>query len=152
MTDEQIKEKILKILPEVEIPEGKPTLTVIVPPDKLFTLAKELKESPDTSFDYLICLTGVDYGKSMSVFYHITSTKFNHTIILKTSTQNRETPAFDSVYSIWKTAEYHEREAYDLLGITFNNHPDLRRMFLDEDWVGHPLRKDYSDPINIVER
>jgi NADH:ubiquinone oxidoreductase subunit C len=64
---------------------------------------------------------------------------------------NRETPQVDSVYNIWKAAEYHEREIFDLLGITFRNHPDLRRFFLDESW-GYPLRKDFVDEVNIIEK
>jgi NADH:ubiquinone oxidoreductase subunit C len=70
---------------------------------------------------------------------------------LKTKIANRETPVIESVYDIWKAAEYHEREIYDLLGIKFRNHPDLRRFFLDESW-GYPLRKDFVDEVNIIEK
>lgn len=152
MNTDQLKEKILSILPKAEFIENKEILTVVVPAESLFDFAKELNMADDLFFDYLMCLSGVDYGKTFSVFYHITSTKYNHSIAIKVSTDDRENPKFDSVYGIWKTAEYHEREVYDLLGIFFTNHPDLRRMFLDEDWVGHPLRKDYVDTVNIIER
>lgn len=152
MNTDQLKEKILTILPKAEFPENREVLTVVVPAENLFAFAKELSMASDLLFDYLICLSGVDYGKTLSVFYHLTSTTFNHTIAVKVSTEDRVNPKFDSVYGIWKTAEYHEREVYDLLGISFTNHPDLRRMFLDEDWVGHPLRKDYVDKVNIIER
>jgi NADH:ubiquinone oxidoreductase subunit C len=64
----------------------------------------------------------------------------------------RVNPNFDTVCGLWRTAEWHEREIFDLLGIKFNNHPDLRRLFLDDEWVGYPLRKDYKDDINIIER
>ncbi len=83
--------------------------------------------------------------------YHLRSTKHDHIIVLKTRTSDRETPIFDSVSDIWKTAEFHEREVFDLLGIKFKNHPDLRRLFLDSSW-GFPLRKDYVDDINIVTK
>ena len=73
-------------------------------------------------------------------------------MVMKTKITERENPAVDSVCSVWIGAEYHEREIFDLFGIRFNNHPDLRKIFLDNDWVGFPLRKDYSDPINIIER
>ncbi|OFX58006.1 MAG: NADH-quinone oxidoreductase chain 5 [Bacteroidetes bacterium GWA2_30_7] len=152
MTNEQLKEKILKLNSSAAIAEGKTYLTVTVPSSELYALAKTLKESEDTAFDYLMCLTGVDYATNLGVFYHINSSKHNHSIVLKTTTADRENAEVDSVYSLWKSAEYHEREVFDLLGIKFKNHPDLRRMFLDDDWVGHPLRKDYVDTINIVER
>lgn len=152
MTNEQLKEKVLSLSSEAQITEGKQLLTVTVPSEELYSLAKKLKESDDTAFDYLMCLSGVDYPTNLGVFYHITSTKHNHSIALKTTTKDRENAVLDSVYSLWKAAEYHEREVYDLLGIKFTNHPDLRRIFLDDEWVGHPLRKDYSDPLNIIER
>ena len=75
----------------------------------------------------------------------------DHSIVLKTRTSDRENPQIDSVSDIWQTAEFHEREVYDLLGIKFKNHPDLRRLFLDNSW-GFPLRKDYVDDINIVTK
>ena len=72
-------------------------------------------------------------------------------MVLKVKISDRENPAVDTVSDIWKTAEFHEREVYDLFGIKFNNHPDLRRILLEEDWEGYPLRKDYKDEVNIVE-
>ena len=87
----------------------------------------------------------------MGVVYHLFSTKYNHGIVLKTRTADRENPHLDSVSDIWKTADFHEREVFDLLGIRFTNHPDLRRLFLDSSW-GYPLRKDYVDDINIVTK
>lgn len=152
MNNDQLREKLSTMLPKAEISEGKPYLTISVPGPKLLSFAKDLKENSETLFDYLICVSGVDYTKNMAVFYHLTSSVHNHTIVLKSVIANREAPAIDSVCGIWKTAEYHEREAYDLLGINFKGHPDMRRMFLDENWVGHPLRKDYTDPVNMIER
>ncbi len=73
-------------------------------------------------------------------------------MVLKSSIADRNNPEIDSVFDIWVGAEYHEREIFDLFGIHFKNHPDLRKIFLDNDWVGFPLRKDYIDEINIVER
>ena len=74
-----------------------------------------------------------------------------HEVVIRTQITDKENPTVDSVYDLWKTADFHEREIFDLLGIKFNNHPDLRRIFLDDDWEGYPLRKDYVDEINIVE-
>lgn len=152
MTNEELKQKILTLVPNIEITEGKQYLTIEIPSAKLRTLATILKESEDTSFDYLFCLTGVDYVDSLGVVYHLESTKHRHCVVLNVKTTNRENPVIDTVSDIWKTANFHEREAYDFFGIKFKNHPDLRRIFLEEAWAGYPFRKDYVDEINIVER
>ena len=80
--------------------------------------------------------------------YHLESTKYGHQIVLKTSTENRENPELDSVVDLFKGAELNENEIFDLFGIVFRGHPNLRRMFMPEDWNGFPLRKDYVDEIN----
>jgi len=147
----QLGEFIKSIADDVEIRDGKQYLEIMVPPSSLYKLARQLKENADTQFDFLFCLTGVDWGPDLGVIYHMRSTIYNHTVVLKTRTSDRENPILDSVTDIWQTAEFHEREAYDLLGIKFKNHPDLRRLFLDKSW-GFPLRKDYVDDINIVTK
>ena len=152
MTHEELKQRVLSLVPNAEIVDGKEFPIVTVAQNKLFNLAKSLREGEDTCFDYLFCLTGMDWIDSLGVIYHLRSTKYNHEIELKIKTPNRENPQFDSVCAIWKTAEFLEREVYDLMGINFKNHPDLRRIFLDDTWVGHPQRKDYSDEVNIIER
>jgi NADH-quinone oxidoreductase subunit C len=151
MDKTQLGEFVRSLEPDIEVKDGKQYPEVSVAHDKLFELAKKLKENNETLFDYLICLTGVDWGSDLGVTYHLTSSKYGHSIVLKVRTADRENPEFDSVYDIWKTADLHEREAYDLLGIRFRNHPDLRRLFLDTSW-GFPLRKDYTDDINIVTK
>src|SRR5664280_1558717 len=145
----QLGEFIKSIADDVEIRDGKQYLEIMVPPSSLYKLARQLKENADTQFDFLFCLTGVDWGPDLGVIYHMRSTIYNHTVVLKTRTSNRENPILDSVTDIWQTAEFHEREAYDMLGIKFKNHPDLRRLFLDKSW-GFPLRKDYVDDINYT--
>lgn len=152
MDNQQLKEKIQTLIPDIEITEGKQYIELNITPEKLFNTASILKNNSDLSFDYLFCLTGTDLPENCSVTYHLESTNHRHSIVLKTKTKNRDNPILDSVCSIWETADFHEREVYDLVGITFNNHPDMRRIFLDEeDWVGHPLRKDYTDN-NIITR
>ncbi len=151
MDKAQLCEFVKSLDPDVEIKEGRQFAEITIPPSKFHLLAKKLRESDETYFDFLSCLTGVDYGNDLGVVYHLFSTKHNHGIVLKTRTTDRENPAFDSVSDIWKTADFHEREAFDLLGIRFNNHPDLRRLFLDSSW-GYPFRKDYVDDINIVTK
>jgi len=136
---------------DLESKEGVQFVEVIVPPSKLYSLAKILRETEQTQFDFLFCLTGVDYGHDLGVVYHLRSTIYDHVIVLKTRTSDRLNPQLDSVADVWKTADFLEREVFDLLGISFNNHPDLRRLFLDTSW-GFPLRKDYVDDINIVTK
>jgi len=147
----QLGEFIKSIASDLEIKEGKQYLEVAVPPSTLYYLAKQLREKKETQFDYLFCLSGVDYGQDLGIVYHLRSTIYDHVVVLKTRTADRNNPQFDSVSDIWKTADFHEREAFDLLGIRFANHPDLRRLFLDSSW-GYPLRKDYVDDINIVTK
>jgi NADH-quinone oxidoreductase subunit C len=147
----QLGEFIKSVSPESEIREGKQFLEVTVPSSQLYTLARHLREKEETQFDYLFCLTGVDWGSDLGVVYHLRSTVYDHVVVLKTRTPDREQPQFDSVADIWQTADFHEREVYDLLGVKFKNHPDLRRLFLDNTW-GFPLRKDYADDVNIVTK
>ena len=151
MDPEKLKERILTLVPEAESEENKQFLTFFIPAGKLHSTALRLKEDEDTSFDFLFCQSGTDMVKHLMVVYHLRSTKLGHELVLKVKTEDRENPSFDTVCDIWRTAEFHEREIYDMLGIRFNNHPDMRRLFLDENWVGYPLRKDYTDEVNIVE-
>jgi len=147
----QLREFIKSIDQDLEKIEGKQFIEVTVPQSKLHSLARQLREREEAQFDFLFCLSGVDYGTDLGVVYHLRSTIHNHVVVLKSRTSDRENPNFDTVSDIWRTADFHEREAFDLLGIRFNNHPDLRRLFLDSSW-GFPLRKDYVDNINIVTK
>jgi len=151
MDNAVLKERILGLVPDAEYQENKQFLTFIIPPAKMHELAFKLKSESDLAFDYLFCLTGVDMVKFLEVVYHLESTTHQHQLELKVRTDDRVNGAVDTVCDIWRTAEFHEREIFDLLGIRFTNHPDLRRLFLEEDWIGHPLRKDYVDEVNIVE-
>ncbi len=146
-----LKARILGLVPDAEFQENKQFLTFIIPAEKMHFLAHKLKYETDLAFDYLFCVSGVDMVKFLEVVYHLESTSHKHQLVLKVRTTDRENGSVDTVCDIWRTAEFHEREIYDLLGIKFSNHPDLRRIFLEEDWKGHPLRKDYVDEVNIVE-
>jgi len=132
--------------------EGSEFLNVIVQPEQLHDLMAKLKSDEQTQFDYLFCLTGMDWGEELGVVYHLESTVSRHIIVVKVKTSDRENPNFDSVWDIWRTAEFHEREVFDFFGIKFNNHPNLKRLFLTENWEGFPLRKDYVDEINMVTK
>jgi len=130
--------------------EASEFLNVEVPVDELHKICEQLKSHPDLKFDYLFCVTGMDWGKELGVIYHLESTTFRHNIVVKVRTSDRENPILDSVTDIWLTAEYHEMEVYDFFGIKFNNHPNLKRLFLPLDWQGYPLRKDYVDEENMI--
>ena len=110
-------------------------------------LCTELRDHSDTFFDHLACLTGIDQGPEackMEVLYHLYSLVYERGLSLVVSI-DRNRPQLPSVAQVWKSADWHEREAFDLLGIDFKGHPNLKRILLPEDWEGHPLRKDYQE-------
>lgn len=117
---------------------------VFVKGEVLLEVARCLKESPGLDFDYLTAITAVDYKDFFEVVYHLTSMANNHSIVLKTRCHTRENPALPSVVGVWKGADFQEREIYDLMGIAFDGHPNLKRIFLWDGFQGHPLRKDFG--------
>lgn len=129
----------------VEIPDSTPH-GFIVSSDQVLAVATELHRNPETYFDMLSNVTGVDNGAeagTMEVIYHLYSIPFNYSITLKVVLP-RDTAAVESLVPIWKSANWLEREVYDMFGIRFINHPDLRRILMPADWKGYPLRKDYQ--------
>jgi NADH-quinone oxidoreductase subunit C len=117
-----------------------------IQPNRIMEVCKYLRDDLQTDFNTLMCLSGVDHsGGKLGVTYHLNSTKLSHKIVLKVEV-TVDTPHVQSIESIWKTANWHEREAYDMFGIIFDGHPDLRRILCPDDWIGHPLRKDYQVP------
>lgn len=126
--------------------EGCSSECIVITDGLLLEVCQELHKHPDLFFDSLSCLTAIDNGteaNTMEVIYNLYSIPFNHHIMLKVILP-RESPAIESVSSIWGTANWHEREAFDMFGIKFINHPDLRRILMPTDWEGFPLRKDYE--------
>ncbi len=124
--------------------EGTQNPTIVVDPGNLGKIVSYLKDDERFQFDSLMNLAGHDAGveSDFSVIYHLYSTKLNHYITLKVFT-SREEPSVNSIARIYRTADWHEREAFDLYGINFEGHPDLKRILLEDDWEGYPLRKDY---------
>jgi len=119
---------------------------IIIAREDLLSVAQMLLKNPSLYFDMLSCVTGIDNGPdsgTMEIIYNLYSIPFDHHLMIKV-TLPRENPQIHSVSEIWKTANWHEREIFDLLGIQFVNHPDLRRILMPADWDGHPLRKDYT--------
>ena len=117
---------------------------IVVEVSAIHEAGEYLRHHPDLWFDSLMCLSGVDYGpdKTLGVVYNLHSTTLRHKITLKVETP-RQDGVVPTVCDIWRSAEWHEREAYDLFGMRFINHPDHRRILLPDDWEGYPLRKDY---------
>jgi NADH-quinone oxidoreductase subunit C len=121
--------------------------SALVPPDRILEVARHCKDDPTLAFDCLSNLSGVDYPKRqvIQVVYHLYSYPHRHRFVLKVDAP-RDAPAVQSLAGVWSHAEWQEREVYDLLGVDFTGHPDLRRLLMPEDWPGHPLRKDFVEP------
>lgn len=112
--------------------------------NRIVNLCSNLKDADGLEFDYLTSLCAVDLSDRFEVVYHLYSLRMKHTLILKVKL-NSETPSIPSVFSVWKAADWQEREVYDMFGINVEGHPDLRRILLEPDWEGFPLRKDYKE-------
>jgi NADH:ubiquinone oxidoreductase subunit C len=150
MDKEALKGKIAEWLPSATFEEGPEWLTVIIDPAGWKALARQLRYTEGLDLDYLFCVTCVDWKTHFTMVYHLTSTTHRHTLVVKAKLDH-DNPELTTVSDIWRTAEFHEREAYDLFGVRFTDHPDLRRLFMTDDWVGWPLRKDYEDPVNMIK-
>ena len=124
--------------------EGKEAL--FVSPNNWIEVAILLKNDSDLDFDYLMCISSYDKGdnKTYGVAYNLFSTTKNH--YLEVRVEVEDGISIPSVVSLWQTANWHEREAYDMMGIQFDGHPDLKRILLSDDWEGHPLRKNFKEP------
>jgi NADH-quinone oxidoreductase subunit C len=151
MTTEELKTKITGLLPAAIFEEGGEWLNINVEPAEWLSFAGQLRNEPDLSFDYLFCLTCIDWKTHLTMVYHFTSTQYRHNIVVKAKL-SREKPEIETVSHIWKTAEFHEREVYEMFGVKFLNHPDLRLLILPDGWEGkNPLRKDFEDPVNMIK-
>jgi NADH-quinone oxidoreductase subunit C len=139
-----VKESCLQSPPSAD--ENSTPHAVTIQKEDLLRVAKNLLQNPSTYFDMLSCVTGIDNGTdagTMEVVYNLYSIPYNHHLMIRVVLP-RQKPEIESVSSIWKTADWHEREIFDMYGIHFLNHPDLRRILMPADWEGHPLRKDYK--------
>jgi NADH-quinone oxidoreductase subunit C len=117
-----------------------------VAPWEIENVCNYLKTDPDLAFNYLECITGIDFpqDQKIHVVYHVYSYPKKHRIVLK-AFLDREDPAIPTLVNVWSSTNWQERECFDLLGVLFEGHPDLRRLLLPDDWEGHPLRKDYEE-------
>jgi NADH-quinone oxidoreductase subunit C len=119
---------------------------ISIAPDRMKDVAFFLRDDPSMQFDSMMCLSGVDYNDGrLGIVYHLFSMVHRHKIVLKAFC-TKENPHVRSVSSVWGTANWHEREVFDMYGVVIDEHPDPRRILMPDDWEGHPLRKDYKVP------
>lgn len=150
MTNEELKIKITELLPPATFEEGGEWITVNMEPQSWLSFARQLRSDDALYFDYLFCLTCIDWKTHLTMVYHLSSTRYRHNMVVKTKL-DRNKPEIETVSHIWRTAEFHEREVYEMFGVNFLNHPDLRLLILPDGWEGkNPLRKDFEDPINMI--
>lgn len=144
-----LKDMITGLLPEAVTDETGEFLTAAIPAGSWHWLAGELRHHPEGRFDYLFCLTCIDWKTKLTMVYHLSSTVHRQTLVIKADL-DRLQPEIETVCDIWRTAEMHEREVCELFGVKFINHPDLRKLILTDDFEGYPLRKDFEDPVNMI--
>ena len=154
MSLEEIKLLLVAKLGEDVIVGEEPTglqPALLIAPERIAEVCLELRDNHKTYFDFLSCLSGVDYGTEamrFGVVYHLASIPYQTQLTLKVSKESSrdldDLPSFPSITSVYHAADWHEREAFDMIGIFFEGHPDLRRLLLPDDWEGYPMRKDYT--------
>jgi NADH:ubiquinone oxidoreductase subunit C len=149
MTNEEIKEYIPTLAPNATFDETGEWLNVIVSAEELKPLMLALRNGK-MQMNYLFCLTCVDFKTHLTMVYHLSATTHRQSIVIKANL-NLEQPVIETVCDIWRTAEFLEREVFEMFGVHFTNHPDLRKLILEDDFKGYPLRKDFEDPINMIK-
>jgi NADH:ubiquinone oxidoreductase subunit C len=151
MVTEELKTRITELLPAAAFEEAGEWLNIIIDPKDWLSFAGKLSNDEQLYFDFLFCLTCIDWKTHLTMVYHLTSTKFRHNIVVKAKLDINK-PEIETVSHIWKTAEFHEREVYEMFGVNFLNHPDLRLLILPDGWEAkNPMRKDFEDPVNMIK-
>jgi NADH:ubiquinone oxidoreductase subunit C len=151
MGNEDLKTRITELLPSATFDESGEWLNVLIPSRDWLTFARQLRTEEPLFFDHLFCLTCIDWKTHFTMVYHLSSTKYRHNIVVKATLDLAE-PAIETVSHIWQTANFHEREVYEMFGVNFLHHPDLRLLILPDGWEGkNPMRKDFEDPINMIK-
>lgn len=152
MDNQQLQSFLAQEFPDQQVVVGNQFVEMTVDQDKLHDTAEKLKNHDSLRFDFLVCQTGVDLNGKLGEVCHLRSTQLAHSCVIKVFANDRENAALDTLSDVWQSAHYFEREIFDLVGIRFNNHPNMKRIFLEDDFVGHPLRKDFEDTINIIQK
>ena len=150
MTTEELKIKITELLPTATFEEAGEWLNINIEPKDWLSFAQQLRNDESLFFNYLFCLTCIDWKTHLTMVYHLSSTRYRHNIVVR-SKLDRTNPEIETVSHIWRTADFHEREVYEMFGVNFLNHPDLRLLILPDGWEGkNPMRKDFEDPVNMI--
>lgn len=151
MTKEELKISLTEILPSATFEETGEWLNVFVAAEEWKPFAQKLKENFTPKFNFLFCLTCIDWKTNLTMVYHLTSMEDRQVNLVVKVKLDRANPQVETVCDLWRGAELFEREVYEMFGVNFINHPDLRRLILPDEWDGYPLRKDYEDPINMIK-
>ena len=150
MIKEELKIKLTELFPSATIEDGE-WLNMNLAVGDFLSAMEVLRNKPELNFDYLFCETCVDWKTHLTMVYHMDSTQYRHQLVVKVKL-DRVKPEIETVSHIWRTAEFHEREVYELFGVNFLNHPDLRLLILPDGWEGrNPMRKDFEDPVNMIK-
>lgn len=151
MEKDALQSSIAALLPSATFEEGSDWLNVLIEPTDWLALAKQLREQEALHFDYMFCLTCIDWKTHLTMVYHLSSTTYRHNIVVKAKLDKTK-PEIETVSHIWRTAEFHEREVYEMFGVNFLHHPDLRLLILPDGWEGkNPMLKDFDDPVNMIK-
>ena len=151
MNKEELKIKLVELFPTATFDESGEWLTINVTSTDLPSAAEILRNKVELNFDYLFCQTCVDWKTHLTMVYHLESTQYRHQLVMKVQL-DRNKPEVETVSHIWRTAEFNERETYEMFGVNFLNHPDLRLLILPDGWEGrNPMRKDFEDPVNMIK-
>jgi NADH:ubiquinone oxidoreductase subunit C len=151
MNTGELKAKITELLAAATFDETGEWLNISVEPEDWLPLAQQLRHEESLQFDYLFCLTCIDWKTNLTMVYHLSSTIFRHNIVVKAVLAN-DKPEIETISLIWQTANFLEREVYEMFGVNFLNHPDLRLLILPDGWEGkNPMRKDFEDAVNMIK-
>jgi NADH:ubiquinone oxidoreductase subunit C len=158
MTKEELKIKLTELFPRLADGQAAGTfdesgewLNINLAVAEFLPVMKQFRQNAELSFDYIFCLTCIDWKTHLTIVYHLESTQHRHQLVVKVQL-DRNKPETESVSAVWRTAEFHEREVYEMFGVNFRNHPDLRLLILPDGWEGrNPLRKDFEDPVNMIK-
>ena len=151
MGNEDLKTKITELVPTATFDESGEWLNIIIAPQDWLAFAGQLRHEASLFFNHLFCLTCIDWKTHLTMVYHLSSTNYRHNIVVKIILDKNQ-PEIETVSHIWQTANFHEREVYEMFGVNFLNHPDLRLLILPDGWEGkNPMRKDFEDPVNMIK-
>lgn len=151
MGNEELKARITELFPAATFEEGGEWLNISIDSKDWLRVAEKLRHDEFLFFNYLFCVTCIDWKTHLTMVYHLSSTIHRNSIVVK-CILDRNNPEIETVSHIWKTADFHEREAYEMFGVIFLNHPDLRLLILPDGWEGkNPMRKDFEDPVNMIK-